>query len=137
VAEKGTSSAITGVVSCCGLSADERAVVDYDRRVILKRWADEGQSVSCATGRLRDPAGSVIVVERRDRVARFGAGYVEAALPAQGRGLLAAGPSEVDGDLVRDVSEIPTSLCAWLHGQRAARNRAERAITALGRDGPG
>jgi hypothetical protein len=36
-------------------------------------------------GLLRDPAVTVIVVERRDGFARFGAGCVEAALPARGR----------------------------------------------------
>jgi predicted site-specific integrase-resolvase len=85
---------------------------------------------------LRDPAVTVIAVEHRDRFARFGAEYVEAALSAQGRRLLVADPSEVDGDLVRDVTEILTSLCARLYGQRAARNRAARAVAALGQDGP-
>jgi predicted site-specific integrase-resolvase len=85
---------------------------------------------------LRDPAVTVIAVEHRDRFARFGAEYVEAALLAQGRRLLVADPSEVDDDLVRDVTEILTSLCARLYGQRSARNRAARAVAALGQDGP-
>ncbi len=85
---------------------------------------------------LRDPSVSVIAVEHRDRFARFGAEYVEAALAAQGRRLLVAGPSEVDDDLVRDVTEILTSLCARLYGRRAAANRAARAVAALGQDGP-
>ena len=36
---------------------------------------------------LRDPAVTKIVVEHRDRFARFGAEYIEAALSAQGRRL--------------------------------------------------
>ena len=51
-------------------------------------------------GLLRDPAVDTIVVEHRDRFARFGAEYVEAALAASGRGLLVVDPSEVDDDLV-------------------------------------
>ncbi|MEO3742993.1 IS607 family transposase [Plantactinospora sp. B5E13] len=77
---------------------------------------------------LRDPAVSTIVVERRDRFARFGAEYVEAALSAQGRRLLVVDPAEVDDDLVRDVTEILTSLCARLSGRRSAANRARRAV---------
>ena len=69
---------------------------------------------------LRDPKVSTIVVEHRDRFARFGAEYVEAALAAQGRRLLVVDPAEVDDDLVRDVTEILTSLCARLYGRRAA-----------------
>lgn len=42
---------------------------------------------------LRDPAVSTIVVEHRDRFARFGAEYVEAALNAQGRRLLVVDPA--------------------------------------------
>jgi predicted site-specific integrase-resolvase len=79
---------------------------------------------------LRDPAVTAIAVEHRDRFARFGAEYVEAALAAQGRRLLVADPSEVDDDLVRDVTEILTSLCARLYGRRAAANRAARAVAA-------
>ena len=86
---------------------------------------------------LRDPTVTTIVVEHRDRFARFGAEYVEAALAAQGRKLLVVDPAEVDGDLVRDVTEILTSLCARLHGRRAAADRARRAVeAATAQDGP-
>jgi predicted site-specific integrase-resolvase len=83
---------------------------------------------------LRDQAVSTIVVEHRDRFARFGAEYVEAALAASGRRLLVADPAEVDDDLVGDVTEILTSLCARLYGKRAAADRAARAVSALAED---
>jgi predicted site-specific integrase-resolvase len=86
-------------------------------------------------GLLRDPAVTTLVVEHRDRFARFGAEYVEAALTAQGRRLLVVDAAEVDDDLVRDVTEILTSLCARLYGRRAAANRARRAVDAA--TGPG
>lgn len=85
---------------------------------------------------LRDPAVTTIVVEHRDRFARFGAEYVEAALAAQGRRLLVVDPAEVDDDLVRDVTEILTSLCARLYGRRAAANRARRAVEAATKGDP-
>jgi predicted site-specific integrase-resolvase len=71
------------------------------------------------------------VTEHRDRFPRFGAEYVEAALSAQGRRLLVADPSEVDDDLVRDVTEILTSLCARRYGRRAAADRAARAVEVV------
>ncbi|MFI7283680.1 IS607 family transposase [Micromonospora chersina] len=83
---------------------------------------------------LRDPSVSTIVVEHRDRFARFGAEYVEAALTAQGRRLLVVDPAEVDDDLVPDVTEILTSLCARLYGRRAAANRVRRAVEAATED---
>ena len=85
---------------------------------------------------LRDPKVATIVVEHRDRFARFGAEYVEAALAANGRRLLVVDPAEVDDDLVRDMTEILTSFCARLYGKRAAADRAARAVAALGQDDP-
>jgi len=36
--------------------------------------------------------------------------------------------AEVDNDLVRDVTELLTSLCARLYGQCSAVDRAKKAI---------
>jgi predicted site-specific integrase-resolvase len=85
-------------------------------------------------GLLRDPSVTRIVVEHRDRFCRFGSEYVEAALAAQGRELVVVDSSEVDDDLVRDMTEILTSMCARLYGKRAAANRAKRAVTAPAAD---
>jgi predicted site-specific integrase-resolvase len=38
--------------------------------------------------------------------------------------------AEVDDDLVRDMTEILTSMRARLYGKRAADNRAKRALAA-------
>jgi predicted site-specific integrase-resolvase len=127
-------------------SAEQKA--DLDRQVArVTTWAT-GQHLpvsrvvtevgSALNGRrkkflalLRDPAVTTIVVEHRDRFARFGAEYVEAALAARGRRLLVVDPAERDDDLVRDVTEILTSLCARLYGKRAGANRAARAVAVV------
>ena len=89
---------------------------------------------------LRDPEVSTIVVEHRDRFtrfarfARFGSEYVEAALAASGRRLLVVDPAEIDDDLVRDMTEILTSFCARRYGERAAADRAARAVAMLAED---
>jgi hypothetical protein len=105
---------------------------------LICQWTDKlsADRRETSDGFLVDAAAGLIVVEHRDRFARFGAEYVEAALSAQGRRLLVADPSEVDDDLVRDVTEILTSLCARLYGRRAAANRARRAVEAATGDGP-
>src|SRR5215469_8405529 len=141
-AAAGSSGGITAVYARVSSAGQEP---DLDRQVArVTAWATaEGLTVgrvvtevgSALNGKrgkflalLRDEAVTTIVTERRDRFARFGAEYVEAALAAQGRRLLVADPSEVDDDLVRDVTEILTSLCARLYGRRAAANRAARAV---------
>lgn len=83
---------------------------------------------------LRDPSVHRIVVEHRDRFCRFGSEYVEAALAAQGRELVVVDSAEVDDDLMRDMTEILTSMCARLYGKRAAQNRAKRALAAAADD---
>ncbi len=72
---------------------------------------------------LRDPTVITIVVEPRDRFVRFGAEEVEAALAAQGGRQVGVDPSEVDEDLVRDVSELLSGLGARHDGRRAAAHR--------------
>ncbi|MET8138568.1 IS607 family transposase [Streptomyces sp. NPDC005251] len=85
---------------------------------------------------LADPDTAVIVVEHRDRLARFGVEHLEAALSASGRRLVVLDPAETADDLVRDVTEVLTSMCARLYGQRAAKTRAARAVAvATGEDG--
>ena len=90
-------------------SDDQRA--DLDRQVArLTAWASAqdlpvGQVV-CEVGSglngkrpmlrriLSDPDAKVIVVEHRDRLARFGVEHLEAALSAQGRRIVVADPGE-------------------------------------------
>ena len=81
---------------------------------------------------LADPAVMTIVVEHRDRLARFGFEYIEAALSAQGRTLIVAEAGEQTLDLVQDFIDVVTSMCARIYGRRAAKDRARRAIAAAG-----
>jgi putative resolvase len=77
---------------------------------------------------LSDPAASVLVVEHRDRLARFGGQHLQAALAASGRRMVVLDPEETTSDLAGDITEAWTWMCARLYGQRAAKNRAARAI---------
>ncbi|WP_041451174.1 IS607 family transposase [Hoyosella subflava] len=86
---------------------------------------------------LRDPIVTRIVVEHRDRFCRFGSECVQAALAANGGALVVVDSCEVDDDLVRDMTEILTSMCARLYGKRAAVHRAKRAVAATADDTSG
>jgi putative resolvase len=124
-------------------SHDQRA--DLDRQLgRLVRWASEhglkvthsltevGSGMNGARPKLRrllaDPSVRCIVVEHRDRLARLGSEYIEAALLGAGRRLLVVDDDELDDDLVRDMTEVLTSLCARLYGRLSARTRAQRAL---------
>jgi putative resolvase len=126
-------------------SHDQRA--DLDRQVArLSHWAranghvvgevvtEVGSGLNGKRPKLRrilsDPSASVVVVEHRDRLARFGVEHLEAALSAHGRKVIVADSGETADDLVCDMIEVLTSMCARLYGRRGARNRAMRAVTA-------
>jgi len=81
-------------------------------------------------GLLRDAAIGSLVVEHRDRLARFGSEYIEAALAASGRKLVVIDPTELKDDLVQDMIDVLTSFCARLYGRRAAKNKALKAVEA-------
>jgi putative resolvase len=141
------ASEVSGrVVAYCRVSsADQKQ--DLDRQVSLVVQSATGLGLPVAevvtevgsglNGRRRklhrllsDPRVSVIVVERRDRLARFGVEHLEAALSASGRRLVVLDAQESTDDLVGEVTEVLTWLCARLYGRRAAKNRAERAVRA-------
>ncbi len=87
---------------------------------------------------LSDPAVATIVVEHRDRLARFGVEYLEAALAAHGRTVVVLDDKELEDDLASDLTEVLTSMCARLYGRRSAARRAASAVAAIKNepDGP-
>ena len=126
-------------------SADQKE--DLDRQVgRVVEWATQqgyrpdevvkeiGSGLNGDRPRLRRLVGDhtvgTIVVEHRERLSRFGFEYVEAALAGRGARILVMDEGELEDDLVRDVTEVMTSLCARLYGRRSARRRAERALAA-------
>jgi putative resolvase len=79
---------------------------------------------------LPDSTVSVIVVAHRDRFVRFGVECLEAALAAHGRCVVALDDEELEDDLVRDLTEVLTAMCARLYGRRSAARRAAAAVYA-------
>ncbi len=138
--------------------SDERAVVycrvsSADQKPELERQA--GRVVAAATARgltvadvvsevgsaldgqrpklaklLRDPRAAVIVVEHRDRLARFGVDHLVCALQASGRRLVVLDEAEVVDDPVPDMLDVLTCLCARRYGRRSAARKARAAIEA-------
>jgi putative resolvase len=82
---------------------------------------------------LADACVTRIVVEHRDRLARFGVEHLEAALAAIARSLVVLHADEVKDDLVREMIEVLTGMCARLYGGRGARRRADAAVRAAER----
>jgi len=81
---------------------------------------------------LTDSTITLIVVEHKDRLTRFGFNYIEKLLVMQGRRVevinLAENGKE---DLIQDFVSIVTSFCARLYGQRRSKRKTERIIAEL------
>ncbi|MER5220009.1 IS607 family transposase [Streptomyces flaveus] len=141
------ASAQERVVAYCRVSsADQKADLDRQAVRVVEGANRVGLAVdevvkevgSGLNGRCRklhrvlaDPKAGVIVVEHRDRLARFGVEHLEAALSASGRRLVVLDPQESTDDLVRDITEVLTSMCARRYGRRAARNLAAHAAAVM------
>ena len=69
-----------------------------------------------------------ILVEHKDRLARFGFEYIQAALEAQNRKLQVINETEATMDLVQDFVDVCTSMCARIYGKRGAKERAKKMI---------
>jgi putative resolvase len=148
VVEQDPASVADGrTVAYCRVSSHDQRD-DLERQAgRVSRWASEhglsvdevvtevGSGLNAKRPRLArllaDASVARIVVEHRDRLARFGVEHLGAALSAQGREILVVDEGEVDDDLVRDMTEVLTSFCARLYGRRGARDRALRAITTV------
>jgi putative resolvase len=133
------------VAYCRVSSADQRSDLDrqagrvvgeYGRRgVSLNATVTEvGSGLNGSLVRLRTLlAGSgvtVIVVEHPGRLARFGVEHLQAVLSATGHSIMVLDPDEFNDDLVRDLVEVLTSMCARLCGRPPARKRADAAVRA-------
>lgn len=80
---------------------------------------------------MADTSCKTIIVEHRERLARFGVEYIEAALFANNRKLIVLDNTEIEDDLVRDTIDILTSFCARLYGKRSAKRKASAGIKAI------
>jgi putative resolvase len=73
---------------------------------------------------LTDAQVGTIVVEHRDRLTRFGYGYITALLEHEGRRVEAIYPSDTGNDLVDDFVAVITSMAALTYGRRKAKRPA-------------
>jgi putative resolvase len=91
-----------------------------------------GMDGSCSKARwlLADANVTRIVVEPNDCFGWMNVELVEAALAAHGRRVVVGDEGEAPGDLVRDMRQVPTLLCARLYGRGSARTRAGKALEA-------
>ena len=82
-----------------------------------------------------DKTIDIILVEHKDRLARFGTNYIEKLLSLDNRKIEVINPqmNEKD-DLMQDFVSIITSFCARLYGKRRSKRQTEKLINELNKD---
>jgi putative resolvase len=81
---------------------------------------------------LADQSISLIVVEHKDRLTRFGFRYLDTLLKNQGRAIEIVNQAENGTeDLLADLTAIIYSFCARLYGQRRAKRKTEAIVREL------
>lgn len=81
---------------------------------------------------LQDGKATKLVVEHKDRLARFGASYIEECLNKFGCELVVINESASDKeDLIQDFVSVITSFCARIYGQRRSKRKTEKLIKEL------
>ncbi|MDJ0659166.1 MAG: IS607 family transposase [Crocosphaera sp.] len=81
---------------------------------------------------LVDPNYNVLVVEHKDRLARFGTNYIELLLKELGKKLEIVNHSEDKQDeLMEDLIAIITSFCSRIYGLRRSKRKTEKIIAEL------
>lgn len=84
---------------------------------------------------LSNPNITIIVVEHKDRLTRFGFNYIETILKNNNRLILVANHSDNEQyDIVEDFVSVIYSFCARLYGLRRAKNKANQIKELLDND---
>ena len=73
-----------------------------------------------------------IIVEHKDRLARFGVNYMDILLKNQGREIEIINNSDTDKeDIMQDFVSVITSFCAKIYGLRRSKRKTEQIIQQL------
>lgn len=74
----------------------------------------------------------ILLVEHKDRLARFGVNYLNILLEKQDKKIEIINEAETDkDDLMQDFVAIVTSFCARLYGLRRSKRKTEKIIAEL------
>ena len=81
---------------------------------------------------LKDAKATKLIVEHKDRLARFGLNYIQKLLELDNRKIEIINPQTNDeDDLMQDFVSIITSFVARLYGRRRSRRLTEKIIKGI------
>lgn len=106
---------------------------------VLKQVKEIGSGLNDSRKKLEqlfdDDSWSILIVEHKDRLTRFGFHYLEMLAKSQGRTIEVVNRSDEDKDGVPDLTEdlvsIITSFTARIYGRRRSQRKTEKILEEL------
>lgn len=101
-------------------------------KVVTEFGSDMNDSRPKLEKLLTDLDFTMLVVEHKDRLTRFGFNYIELLFKSKGIKLEVINNVEDDKqDIIQDFTSIITSFCARIYGQRRSKRKTEKIIAEL------
>lgn len=134
------------VVYCRVSNQSRRAEMRYQEQRCLDYCAAKGYAVTkvyseVASGmnderrkfwEMLDTKPTLVVVENKDRLTRFGYNYLERLLKDRGCTLEVLNPNKDDEqDLIKDLVAVITSFCCRIYGLRRMKNKLDKIKAVL------
>lgn len=117
------------LVSYCGAMG---WIVKQDIREIGSGLNDNRQKLLKV---LKERRATKLIVEHKDRLARFGVSYIKECCAAFGCEVHIINEAEGNKeDIIQDFVSVITSFCARIYGQRRNRRKTEKLIRELQKD---
>lgn len=108
---------------CCDFAATQGIAIDKIYKEIASGMNDKRRELI----RMLDSNPTIIVVEHKDRLTRFGFNYLEYLLKKQGCEIIVMNKDlENESDLIKDLISIVTSFCCRLYGLRRGKTTAKK-----------
>ena len=81
---------------------------------------------------LQDKSWTVLIVENKDRLTRFGFNYIRELCESNGKKIIIMNEAEDEkSDILQDLVSIIYSFSAKLYGLRSAKNKQEQIVKIL------
>jgi len=73
---------------------------------------------------LTDPTITIIVIEQKDRLVRFGFNYIESLLNQQDRQIIVVNNHKSKEELINDLGSVVYTVTSQIYGKRQGKRKA-------------
>lgn len=106
--------------------------VAYSCSEVASGLNDNRRELSRLIDKVKKQPSSILVIEHKDRLTRFGYNYLERLFTELNCQIIVVNATQTDEqDLVADLSSVIYSFCAKLYAKRKAANKAKQVMSII------